>query len=74
MHFDINKKEEIITENFLNRSKKPEIILTSGASCPDAIVEIVMNKIVSLFDYSRSQEEILSDLKIYYQNSKTDNY
>ena len=74
MHFDINKKEEIITENFLNRSKKPEIILTSGASCPDAIVEIVMNKIVSLFDYSRSQEEVLSDLKIYYQNSKTDNY
>jgi 4-hydroxy-3-methylbut-2-enyl diphosphate reductase len=49
-HFDIDKKEEITTRNFLPEKKPVDILLTSGASCPDAVVDQVLKKIISLFD------------------------
>lgn len=60
-HFNIHKNIEIITEGWLNiHSQKPvEIILTSGASCPDAILDEVLQKIVSYFPDTLSIEEAL---------------
>ncbi len=49
-HFDIHKKEEIITKGFLPPKEKINIAVTSGASCPDAVVDEVFNKILSFFD------------------------
>ena len=46
-HFDIHTKKEVLTQNFLPE-KKCKIILTSGASCPDVIIEKVMRKISKL--------------------------
>ena len=43
-HFDIHTKKEVLTHNFLPK-KECKIILTSGASCPDIIIEKVMMKI-----------------------------
>jgi len=37
------------TKNFIPSKEKVSIILTSGASCPDAIVENVLLKIIRLF-------------------------
>jgi 4-hydroxy-3-methylbut-2-enyl diphosphate reductase len=39
-----------------------KIILTSGASCPDAIVEEVMNKLLSFFSNTRKTDEVLETL------------
>ena len=36
----------------------------SGASCPDAIVEAVLQKIVSFFESSKSINEVMESLKI----------
>lgn len=60
-HFDIHNKVEIKTEGYIPKKDKVEIIITSGASCPDAIVDEVMNKIISYFPGSKSAEEAIND-------------
>ncbi len=60
-HYDIHKHRELATENWLNmKNEHPvEIILTSGASCPDSILDMVLHKILSYFPDSKSVEEAL---------------
>jgi 4-hydroxy-3-methylbut-2-enyl diphosphate reductase len=52
--FDIHSKT-VVASNFLSSESTHRIILTSGASCPDSIVDGVMMKILSFF---HSEEEI----------------
>jgi 4-hydroxy-3-methylbut-2-enyl diphosphate reductase len=64
IHFDLRSKLEKVTENFI-RSKTPvKIILTSGASCPDTLVDQVLGTILSFFENVRSTEEVLSEVLI----------
>ena len=60
-HFDIHKKEVQTTNRFLSNTK-PCIILTSGASCPDASVDAVLRKLLSYFDDTKSVEEVLVEV------------
>lgn len=46
--FDIHSKKNITSNNFLGDNDKLKIIITSGASCPDAIVDNVIKKILHL--------------------------
>ena len=57
-HFDIYTKKEIITTNFLPK-KTCNIILTSGASCPDVIIEKVMIKISQLMTNKINSNEVI---------------
>lgn len=47
-HFNYHTKTESLTEGFLPAKTPTKILLTSGASCPDALVEEVINKIVAV--------------------------
>lgn len=48
-HFDFRKKTNLTTENWLQKKgSKPVVILTSGASCPDSLLEAVLNKLQSI--------------------------
>jgi 4-hydroxy-3-methylbut-2-enyl diphosphate reductase len=60
-HFDFHNQKELVTENFLPEKAPVKIILTSGASCPDSIVDDVLQKLVSYYDKTRSIEEIISE-------------
>lgn len=62
LHFDIHSKKEIKTENYLPQKEKVNIILTSGASCPDAVVEMIMYKLLSYFEGSRTVEEVMEEI------------
>ncbi|HDZ58871.1 MAG TPA: 4-hydroxy-3-methylbut-2-enyl diphosphate reductase, partial [Ignavibacteriales bacterium] len=62
LHFDISTKEEIITDEYIPAKKPVDILLTSGASCPDAIVETVLKKIVSFFEDARKIETVIDEL------------
>ena len=39
-----------------------DILLTSGASCPDAIVESVIRKIVSFYDGAKDFEVVVNEV------------
>ena len=49
----------LTSNNFIPQKEKVKIILTSGASCPDAIVENVLKKILSYFEDRKSIEEVM---------------
>jgi 4-hydroxy-3-methylbut-2-enyl diphosphate reductase len=44
-HFDYHKKEKRITHDFLPNKNPVNIVLTSGASCPDTLVDRVMRSL-----------------------------
>jgi len=59
-HFNYPTKEKRVTNNFLPEKDQVKIILTSGASCPDTLVDRVLQKVVSCFPGSRSVEEVIA--------------
>jgi 4-hydroxy-3-methylbut-2-enyl diphosphate reductase len=61
-HYNFHEHKKLKTENFIPQKDKVKIILTSGASCPDAIVEEVMNKLLSFFSNTRKTDEVLETL------------
>jgi 4-hydroxy-3-methylbut-2-enyl diphosphate reductase len=60
-HFDIHKRKEIQTNNYLPAKNVVSIILTSGASCPDAIVEAVIKKIHSFYPNTRDLDQVVNE-------------
>jgi len=64
-HYNIHSNSEIISKNWLIRKVNGplNIILTSGASCPDSILDDVLQKIISYFPDSKNIEEVLSPFK-----------
>ena len=51
--YDIHEKKIVDFDTFIVESEKPKtIIITSGASCPDAIVEGVIRKVLALENIS----------------------
>ncbi|AHF15222.1 4-hydroxy-3-methylbut-2-enyl diphosphate reductase [Niabella soli] len=58
LHYDFHKKQELLTNGFLPDHAPVKILMTSGASCPDALVEKVIEKIAGFF----TSEEQLSKM------------
>ena len=50
LHYNFHIKEELLTSNFLPNKKPIKILITSGASCPDALVEGVINRLIDVLD------------------------
>src|SRR5690606_14024985 len=47
-HYDIHTKTEKVTTGFLPKDGDITILVTSGASCPDALVEGTIKKLVEV--------------------------
>ena len=60
-HFDLHAKEEVVTEDFLPAQRPLTVMLTCGASCPDAVVEGILLKLVSYFPDSKSVDAVISE-------------
>ena len=60
-HCNWKTKEEYITENFIPQKEPVSVLLTSGASCPDALVERVIEKLKSFFPAAKRLEELESE-------------
>jgi 4-hydroxy-3-methylbut-2-enyl diphosphate reductase len=56
--FNWRTHEEYIKENYLPSKENVRILITSGASCPDAIVEQTIEKLSSFFTGSKKLSEV----------------
>ena len=61
-HFDIHKGVKTSCTDFLPNKSPVKIILTSGASCPDTMVDAVLDKVLSFFTNTKSKDEVLKNL------------
>jgi len=63
-HFNFHKDIKVKTDNYLPKQKEvTRIVLTSGASCPDTIVDAVLDKVLSFFDTQTTKDEVIDKLK-----------
>ena len=59
-HFNYHRKQNVITHEFLPDKRPLRIVLTSGASCPDTLVDRVLLKMLGFFENSMPIEDILA--------------
>lgn len=59
-HFDYPNKRKLVSRDFLPQKETVKIVLTSGASCPDTLVDRVMLRLLEFFPTSRSVESALA--------------
>ena len=62
LHYNFHTHTELLTSDYLPSKDPVDILITSGASCPDALVEGVINKIWSFFPNAKNSEEIMREL------------
>lgn len=60
-HYKIHRKEEVTTLSYLPENKPVKILLTSGASCPDALVEGVIQKLVSFYNCDKTIQDLIKE-------------
>lgn len=57
-HYNIHSRQEEFTQNFIPEKETVSILITSGASCPDAMVEEVIIKLVEMKSSLSALEKI----------------
>ncbi len=62
-HFNFHESKLEFTENFLPSKTPLKIALTSGASCPDAVVDRVLQKVLTFFSESREIGKVIEELE-----------
>jgi 4-hydroxy-3-methylbut-2-en-1-yl diphosphate reductase len=62
-HYDLHKHTEKETSAFLPNKTPLKILITSGASCPDAIVEAIIKKICSLKGCTNNLETLMKEFE-----------
>lgn len=61
MHYNFHTGEELVTMNWMPQTKSVSVLITSGASCPDAVVEDVIKKLLSFFPSAKTIEEMTEE-------------
>lgn len=62
-HFNFHQKKKMITKNFIPVKVPVKIVLTSGASCPDTLVDRVLLKVITFFEKPKTVEKLLQDFE-----------
>ncbi|SEM74054.1 4-hydroxy-3-methylbut-2-enyl diphosphate reductase [Chitinophaga rupis] len=62
LHWDFHHKQELHSLHFLPEQTPATIMLTSGASCPDALVEGVIRKLLTFYGLEHKADELADQL------------
>ncbi|MBK9483185.1 MAG: 4-hydroxy-3-methylbut-2-enyl diphosphate reductase [Bacteroidetes bacterium] len=62
-HFDLHTQTEKMASQFLPLTGKPRILITSGASCPDAVVEKVILKLISFYQETKPMDVLIKQFE-----------
>ncbi len=60
--FDISKHERTHKIDYLPKKLPVDILLTSGASCPDSVIDEVLQKIISFYPEAKEISEVIKKL------------
>lgn len=64
-HFDYPAKKRVTTHDFLPAKEHLKIVITSGASCPDSILDGIIRKLNTLIGDTQSVETATEHLKTF---------
>lgn len=59
LHYNYHTKQEVLSANYLPAQQPVRILITSGASCPDALVEGVIRKLASFYEVEGRLDELI---------------
>jgi 4-hydroxy-3-methylbut-2-en-1-yl diphosphate reductase len=59
-HFNQHTKEEVVTPQFLPDQQPATFLITSGASCPDALVEGVIRRLTRIYNVEDEMESLIA--------------
>lgn len=65
LRFDRHTKQEV-KDSFIPNQEKVKVLITSGASCPDAVVEEVIQKVLSFFPEAKEVEHVIEQVREVY--------
>lgn len=60
LHFDNAVKQECMSFSFIPSNQKVRVLLTCGASCPDAVMEEILRKLVSFFPGASDVDKVVN--------------
>lgn len=63
LHYDLHGKQEIQGRQWLPAQHPVKLLITSGASCPDALVEGVISRLAGFFPDARTPEDLAADFR-----------
>jgi len=61
LHYNFHTKHESLTTGYLPAKKPLRILLTSGASCPDAVVEKIIRRLAGFYGVELQLEELTTE-------------
>jgi len=62
LHYNFHEKKEHLTKDWLTAQNPPRILISSGASCPDALVEGVIRKLAGYYNADAALETAAAGL------------
>jgi 4-hydroxy-3-methylbut-2-enyl diphosphate reductase len=60
-HFNLHLKQRVQTKDYLPQKNPVKIILTSGASCPDTMVDELLIKLLTFYNAEKSIDEVMTN-------------
>jgi len=62
LHYDFHNKQELLTTPYLPELRPVKILITSGASCPDAVVEQVIRRLAGFYSVEKLLDQLENDI------------
>jgi 4-hydroxy-3-methylbut-2-enyl diphosphate reductase len=67
-HFNYPEKKRVTTQHFLPDKKNLRIVITSGASCPDSLLDAIIHRLNGLIGNTMQTDQVMDQLSTFSAN------
>ena len=64
-HFNYPEKKRVTTQHFLPLKKDLKIVITSGASCPDSLLDAIIHRLNTFIGTTIQTEQVIAQLHTF---------